>query len=177
MRALKNIVLGLLALVALLLLVGLALPRTYRVERSIEIAAPMINIYPNVFDPKAWTQWGVWNRRDPGMTMTYSGPAAGVGAKWSWVSKSEGNGGMEIVRADFDKSVAYVLTLEGMDSPFTGRIEFSPGAGNVKVTWIGEGDMGTSPMGRWFALFMDKLIGPDFESSLRNLKELAERKT
>ncbi len=176
MRVLKYSLLGLLAVVALILLIGMALPSTYKVERSIEISAPMINVYPKVYDPKGWAQWGVWNRRDPGMQMTYSGPPAGVGAKWEWKSKSEGNGGMEIVKADFDKTVAYVLTIEGMDSKLSGRLDFANAGSKVKVTWVGEGDMGMNPLGRWFALFMDKLLGPDFEGSLKNLKELAERK-
>jgi hypothetical protein len=35
--------------------------------------------------------------------------------------------------------------------------------------------MGMNPIGRWFALLMDKMLGPDFEGSLNNLKELAEK--
>jgi hypothetical protein len=176
MRAIKFILLGLAGLIVLLCLIGLALPATYKVERSIEIAAPMINIYPKVHDPKGWAQWGVWGRRDPGMKVSYSGAPAGVGANWSWQSKSEGNGGMEIVKADFDKTVAYVLSIEGIDNPFNGRIDFAPAGDKVKVTWTGEGNVGMSPIGRWFAFFMDKMLGPDLEASLKNLKELAERK-
>jgi len=37
-----------------------------------------------------------------------------------------------------------------------------------------EGDLGRSPLNRWFGLFMDKLVGPDFEAGLANLKRLSE---
>lgn len=37
------------------------------------------------------------------------------------------------------------------------------------------GDMGRNPLMRWFALGADRLMGPDFEAGLTNLKALAER--
>jgi len=37
-----------------------------------------------------------------------------------------------------------------------------------------EGDLGHSPVNRWFGLFMDKLVGPDFDAGLANLKRLSE---
>jgi hypothetical protein len=43
------------------------------------------------------------------------------------------------------------------------------------VNWSNEGDMGASPVNRWFGLFMDRLVGPDFEAGLVNLKRLAEQ--
>jgi hypothetical protein len=32
----------------------------------------------------------------------------------------------------------------------------------MKVTWTNDGDLGASPIGRWFGLFMDRMMGPDF---------------
>ena len=37
-----------------------------------------------------------------------------------------------------------------------------------------EGDLGRSPINRWFGLFMDRLVGPDFEAGLANLKRISE---
>jgi hypothetical protein len=34
--------------------------------------------------------------------------------------------------------------------------------------------MGGNPVNRWFGLFMDRLVGPDFEAGLGNLKRVAE---
>jgi hypothetical protein len=42
---------------------------------------------------------------------------------------------------------------------------------------IMEGDLGRNPLYRWFGVFMDKLVGPDFESGLSNLKRLGEART
>ncbi len=40
--------------------------------------------------------------------------------------------------------------------------------------WTSGGDLGFNPMHRWFGLFMDKFIGPDFERGLVKLQELSE---
>ena len=37
------------------------------------------------------------------------------------------------------------------------------------------GNMGRNPVYRWMALFMDRMVGPDFEAGLANLKALAEK--
>lgn len=175
MKVLKYLVLALAGVAVLAALIAFALPRTYKVERSIVIKAPMIKIFPQVIDPKGWQRWGVWNRRDPGMEITFSGAPAGPGAKWAWKSKSEGNGQMEITLADFDKRVGYRITFADFDMVAEGRLDFAPEADGVRVVWTGEGDVGGNPYMRYFAVMMDRMVGPDFEASLKNLKELAER--
>ncbi len=49
------------------------------------------------------------------------------------------------------------------------------GAG-TRVTWSMAGNMGSNPLMRWFALFGDRMVGPDFEAGLANLKALAEKR-
>lgn len=175
MKILKYVLLVIAGLAIALVLIGFALPSKYSVSRSIDIKAPMIKVYPLVYDPKAWARWSVWNQRDPGMKITYSGAPAGVGAKWSWESKSEGSGSMEMTRADFDKLIAYKIKFADFDGVFDGRLEFAPTAGGVKVTWIADGDVGSNPLMHYFALMMDRMLGPDFEGGLKNLKTLAEQ--
>ena len=43
------------------------------------------------------------------------------------------------------------------------------------VTWSFDSDMGAGPIGRYFGLLMDRMVGPDFEGGLANLKALAEK--
>ena len=42
------------------------------------------------------------------------------------------------------------------------------------ITWVMNGNAGMNPVFRWFGLFMDKMVGPDFDAGLKNLKKLAE---
>ena len=100
MRILKWVVGVIVALIVLLLVVGFFLPATFTVVRSAEIAAPPDKVYALVADPRGWKQWSAWNRRDPQMQIEYSGPPAGMGAKWAWKSKTQGDGEMTFTAAE-----------------------------------------------------------------------------
>ncbi len=174
MRWLLRIVVALVLIVVILLGVGFLLPSSYRVERSVEIGAPPAKIYALLADPREWKRWTVWNQRDPAMKMEYAGPPSGTGAKWSWVSKTEGSGAMEFVDAHQDESIGYTLSFPEFDMRSSGAITLAPAAGKVRVTWTNEGKLAANPLNRWFGLMMDRLVGPDFDAGLANLKKLAE---
>ena len=93
------------ALVLLVLVVGFFIPSTFLVQRSTVINAAPNKIYNLVVEPRQWKKWSVWTQRDPDMRITYSGPPFGMGAKWSWVSKSEGTGSMDFTRVEPDRAV------------------------------------------------------------------------
>jgi len=40
--------------------------------------------------------------------------------------------------------------------------------------WVDAGDLGLNPLSHWFGLFLDRMIGPDFEAGLAKLKALCE---
>ena len=163
----------LVGIAVLLSAVSFLLPATYSAARSVTINAPVDKVFPLVANHREWKRWSVWNQRDPNMQMTYSGPEMAAGSKWSWKSKSEGNGGMEFSAVEPNKRVGYILTMEDM-TPATGEFKFAPDGAGTKLTWDMTGNAGMNPVFRWFGLFMDQLIGPDFEAGLKNLKKLAE---
>lgn len=163
----------LVGIVVVLLAAGFLLPANYSAQRSITINAPTEKVFPLVANHKEWKRWSIWNQRDPNMAMTYSGPEMAAGSKWTWKSKSEGNGGMEFSAVETNKRVGYILTMEDM-TPATGDLKFTPDGTGTKVSWDINGNAGMNPVFRWFGLFMDKMIGPDFEAGLKNLKKLAE---
>ena len=70
MKWLKRIAFAVVAVIALLLVIGLLLPSGFKVQRSVQVAAPASKIYPLIVDPRQWKQWTVWNRRDPAMQMS-----------------------------------------------------------------------------------------------------------
>jgi uncharacterized protein YndB with AHSA1/START domain len=154
---------------------GFLLPSTFLVQRSIDIDAPAKKIYDLVVEPKRWGEWSVWTRRDPAMKITYSGPPFGRGAKWSWQSKSEGNGSMEITRVEPDRAVEYALTFADFNMRSTGALRLEPAGSGTRVTWSNSGDVGGNPLKHYVAATMDRMVGPDFEGGLANLKALAEK--
>lgn len=168
---------GLVGLWALLLLVGLVLPGHYRVERSTVVAARPAAVFPLVGDLKAWRQWGVWFGRDPAMQPNYSPATTEVGAWSQWKSKSQGDGKMTISSTHPSDFFQYQMEFKDVGMVSQGGMRLTPVDPTMtQVSMTMEGDLGRSPMYRWFGLFMNKLVGPDFEAGLANLKRISEEK-
>lgn len=166
---------GLALLVALLVLGGWLLNPLYRVERSLLVNAPAERIYPHLDSPAGWQRWGVWYRRDAAMQVTTSGQPQGAGAAWSWTSASQGTGRLELTEVDPGRRVAYVLQIDDF-APSQGELRLEPEGTATRVIWLMQGDVGANPLKRWLALFMDRLVGPDFEAGLGQLKTLVEQR-
>ena len=153
---------------------GFFLPSAFKVERSTVMNASPKKIYDLVVEPRQWARWSVWNRRDPNMKITYKGPPFGMGAKWEWVSKTEGSGAMEFTRVQPERAVEYSLSFPEYNMRSTGAITLEPSGSSTKVTWNNAGDVGGNPIKHYLTLMMDRIVGPDFEAGLANLKALAE---
>ena len=176
MKILKFLV-GLVLLPCLVVLGGgMFISSKYTMARSQQIAAAPDKLYALIAAPKAWKGWSAWNKRDPAMEITYSGPEIGPGAVWAWKSKTEGNGRMTFTASTPPGKVDYELFFPDFDSTSTGSFIIEAKDGGSLVTWTMNGDMGKNPINRWMGLFMDRLVGPDFESGLKGLKALAETK-
>lgn len=166
---------GILATVALLLMIGLFLPRTYHVERSIDVQAGTGAIYPDLAGLRRWPEWTVWNRdMDPDVEMTYGSPDTGEGAEYSWRGPKLGNGQLKLVKANPATGIAYELSFDNGSMLSEGAISMEKAAGVVRVTWSNHGSLGKNPVNRYFGLMMDRIMGPDFEKGLQRLKMRAE---
>jgi hypothetical protein len=159
----------------ILVLVGFILPGHYRVERSVVINARQERIFPLVGDLRAWRQWGVWFARDPAMQIEYSPATTEVGAWSHWRSKNQGDGRMTITAVHPSDAFEYRMEFEDVGMVSRGTMALAPAPGGAtRVTMAMDGDLGHNPLYRWFGVFMNKLVGPDFESGLANLKRLGE---
>ena len=161
--------------VALLMVgVGFFLPTDFAVERSVVVDAPPERVFNFVVDPREWKKWTVWNQRDPNMEITYGGPPFGQGARWAWKSASEGSGNMTFTRVVPNQRLGYELTFADFGMKSEGELLLVPAGSGTRVTWTNRGDVGRNPLKRYVAVAMDRLVGPDFEGGLANLKRLAE---
>ena len=163
------------AVVLLLVAAGFLIPSSFKVERSAVINATPKKIYDLVVEPRQWARWSAWNQRDPNMKVTYKGPPFGMGSKWEWVSKTEGSGSMEFTRVEPDRAVEYSLSFPEYNMRSAGAIRLEPSGSATKVTWNNAGDVGGNPLKHYLTLMMDRMVGPDFEGGLANLKALAEK--
>lgn len=150
---------------------------TYVVERSETIAAPPSKVYERVGNLERWGDFSPWDELDPEMTKTFSGAAGAVGSGYHWTgNKKVGEGRMTITDATPDQRV--VLDLEFV-KPFKSQsvteLTLEPVDTGTKVTWrmTGERTFMVKVMGL-FGKNMDKMVGPDFEKGLANLKAVSE---
>ncbi|GAC1339109.1 MAG: hypothetical protein NVSMB23_07650 [Myxococcales bacterium] len=157
-------------------MVGWLLPARFRVERSVVVQAQPDKLYPLVANFKTgWAQWSPFGTRaDKDLTVAFTGPDEGVGARESWTGGSTPPGSMEIVRADPRSGVDYLLLMNGGALRIDGRLSFAPDPGGTRVTWVDEGDMGPNPWRHLVGKVLETLIGRGFEQGLAALKARVE---
>ncbi len=179
MRFLLRFSLAFALVVAVLALVGLVLPRSYRVERSVTVAASPAAVYPLVGDLARWSEWSLRAARDPQMQVTFSSVTSGAGAWTEWRSARQGGGRAEIVEAQPPERVHYRMSYT--DLPVAGegtfRLVGSGGGGATVVTWTSEGRLGWSPLVRWFGLLLRRLEGRELEQGLAALQARVEKRS
>jgi len=177
MKFIKNLFVFLIVVVALLAGISQFLPATYRVERSILVQAGADKIHPLINDLSKWPEWSAWTTAmDPTLVYTYEGPAEGVGAVSKWDGKKTGDGMMTITESDPAKGIKFDMSMEHGKYQSKGWITFAPAGTDTKVIWGFAGDVSRNPIDRWFSVFMEKFVAPDFEKGLTQLKRKVEAK-
>jgi effector-binding domain-containing protein/uncharacterized protein YndB with AHSA1/START domain len=174
-KVLKRLLIGVGAIVLLLLLIGLLLPATARVERSTAIAAPPETIFGIVSSLRRFNEWSPWFEIDPTSKYRYSGPEQGIGARIDWSSRNPelGSGAQEIVASEPPNRVRMRIEFEDETSAHA-ELQLSPDESQTRVTWSFEADFGFNLFGRYFGLFLGRALGPYYEKGLANLKVVAE---
>lgn len=172
----KKLGLALVGLVVVLLGVIASRPSAFTISRQLQMNAPPEVVFAHVNDFRQWADWSPWEKMDPSMKKTYSGPASGVGAKYEWAGNDQvGTGSMTIADAKPNEQLG--ITLEFI-TPFkaTNRTEisFAPAAGGTNVTWLMKGENGFMAKAFSLVMDMDKMVGADFEKGLGSLKSIAE---
>lgn len=174
---LKFIGLLLLAAAAAVLLLASTKPDTFRIQRSVTIQALPEKIFPMIDNLKNQGAWSPWEKLDPAMKRTYSGPANGKGAAYAWEGNNQvGQGSMEIIEsAPSSKIVTKLDFMKPFEAHNTAEFLLEPQGNMTHVTWA---MYGPQP---FFAKIMsvifncDKMVGEQFDKGLANLKALAEK--
>lgn len=174
---LKAIIIVVIVLIIGVLAYAATKPDTFRIERTATIKAPPDKVHALINNFDAWAGWSPWEKKDPAMKRSRSGPASGKGSVYAWEgNKDVGKGSMEIAETTPPSRVLVKLDFL---SPFEAHnmAEFTlvPQGDSTQVTWA---MYGPSPyisklMTTFFS--MDKMVGKDFEQGLANLKAQAEK--
>lgn len=175
MRVLKWLFVVALVLVLIVIGGGYLLPRNVHVERSALLQADAGKIFPYINNLRSFHEWSPWAERDPNMKLDFSGPVEGVGAKMSWSSEKSdvGSGTQEIIESLANERVATALDFGEMGKS-KASFELLPQESGTKVTWALDAELPANPIARWFGLFLDGMVGADYEHGLTRLKAKVE---
>ncbi len=172
----KKIILGLIAIVAIICVAASFRPNEMQVSRSATMAAPPEAVFKVVNNFKMWDAWSPWSKLDPNMKVTYEGPAEGVGAVYRWSGNNEvGEGSNTLVESKPNEKVGMKLAMvRPMEASNDVQFTFVPEGAGTKVTWDMQGKVPF--IGKVVGMFMDcdKMCGDMFNEGLANLKKVVE---
>lgn len=172
----KKLLLGLAVLIALFFVTAAFQPdhfvftRSTRVEASPKVCFDLVNNFHN------WEKWSPWAKMDPGMQTAYDGPVSGVGAIYGWDGNGKvGSGKMTVVKSAPPSLIDINLEfLKPMRTTNLTEFTFEPEGKMTKVTWTMSGPLNLIGKSFHLVVSMDKMVGPDFERGLAQLKAAAE---
>jgi effector-binding domain-containing protein len=164
---------GIGALIVLLIIVGLALPRHARVEVTASIDANPATVFALINDFHRVSLWSSLTDSDPNARIVYSGPVRGIGATLTWDGAIVGSGTQVITQSRPFEHVSTSINPGG-GGESRSWFDLTGGKGETSITWGFETDYGYNVVGRYVALMLDGVIRRDHEIALASLKDLAE---
>jgi Polyketide cyclase / dehydrase and lipid transport len=171
-----TVILIILAIIVILLAMGFMRPAEFSVARQADYKASPDAVFKQINNFHHWAAWSPWEKLDPHLHRNYTGPEAGVGAKYAWVgNKKVGEGNMEITQSEPAKRLLLDLHfLKPFKANNVTEFTLTPKAGLTTLRWEMRGQ--TPFMFRVLHTFMnmDKMVGKDFEKGLANLRSIVE---
>lgn len=179
MKILKKLGIGLLAIVAILLIVALFIRKEYAVEKEVTINKPLADVFAYVRNIKNQNYYSVWNLKDPNSKQDYKGTDGTVGFIASWDSKNDevGQGEQEIKNiiegSRIDMELRFTRPFKATDKGYMITENLSENQTKVKWGFTGKMDY---PMNLMLVLMnMEGMIGKDMDEGLNNLKLILEK--
>lgn len=179
MKTLKIIGLVLVGIIVLLLITGLFVDGKYAVEREVTINKPKQIVFDYVKYLKNQNQFSVWAKIDPAMKTEFRGEDATVGFVSAWESENPdaGKGEQKIVKIDEGSRIDYEIHfIEPMESTDFAYMTFAaPNDSTTSVKWGFHGKMKYPMNLMLLAMDMEKMLAPDLQNGLNNLKGILEK--
>ncbi|MBT6235896.1 MAG: SRPBCC family protein [Bacteroidetes bacterium] len=173
MKVLKGLGYFVLITLGALLLAALFAPSEKQVVRSIEIDATREVIFEQVANFENWKKWDAWYRKDTNQVRTYIGKVGSQNQRYSWSSENKGvgKGKMKMDKISGKERLDYTFYFDG--NPKSGYFLLDEKGNRTSVKWVM-----ISKQSYPFTLFnyaIEKMVAPDFEAGLANLKIVAEK--
>lgn len=162
---------------ALFIVIGLFLPSKRNFTYSIETNRPMATVNDLLNGFSRFHDWNPLLRYDPRMKIEVSGPAMGVGAKYSYQSQNKtiGSGSWEIVESIPGELIRYQLDnkTRGEDKTMTVKFERTGQTKkNIKITQTYRVNYGWDLLGRYAGMYVTRNVGDDIKRGLDKFSNL-----
>ena len=166
-------------LVAFVLVTALFVPKAYTIKRSISIRSSKKDVFDYLRFLRNHDNFSKWAKIDPNMKKEFKGIDGTLGFQSSWDSanKKVGKGEQEIKKITEGQSIDYELRFLKpfkATSTATFATERLTGA-ETKVVWTFNGSMNYPMNILLLFMKMEKILGPDLEIGLQNLKQILEK--
>ena len=180
MKILIGIIIVLVGVIVLFLIIGIFVKKGYSVGKEIIVNKPKTAVFEFLKFLKNQNKFSVWASMDPNMKTVFKGTDGTVGFVSAWESdnnKNVGKGEQEILkivdgeRIDYEirflkpfksTSWAYITTIAVDDN-------------RTRVHWGFTGKMKYPMNLMMLTMNMEKMLAPDLENGLNNLKANLER--
>jgi len=179
MKALKIIGLVLIGIIVLLLITGLFVDGKYAVEREVTINKSKQEVFDYVKYLKNQSNFSVWAKIDPAMKTEFRGEDGTVGFVSAWDSKNPdaGKGEQKIIKIAegdrIDYELHFIEPFESTDYAYLTTSAVNDSVTNVKWGFTGEMKYPMNLM--MLTMDMEKMLAPDLQNGLNNLKVLLEK--
>jgi len=179
MKVLKKATYFLAAILAIVLITALFVPKEYAMEREVEINKPNSEVFDYIKYVKNQDNFSAWAKLDPDTKKEYTGTDGEVGFISSWESdnKEVGKGAQEIVKIEEGKRVDFELRFiepfKATDYAYFATESIDSITTTVKWGFDGEIAYPMNIMLLW--MDMEEMLAPDLEEGLQNLKALLEK--
>ena len=171
MRRAKLFLIGILILVGFLWLITLFLPSKITVSRWTDIDANQSAVAAQIDDFSNWKNWyPAFQNKNINVEMSQQNDTPIV------TLTNENGKKVSLALSKFSPQNINIRLLENDQNSKTYRFILLPNnKGQTQVTWNVDIELGWYPWKKLGAIFLDKIIGPQCEAALENLKKAVEK--
>jgi hypothetical protein len=151
-------------------------PDSFRVQRTASSDATPEKLVGILSDLRRGAEWSPYEKKDPAMKKTFSGPPSGPGATLSWDGNGDVGAGSLTVAEVTPANIKLNLAMtRPMNANNIVEYTFAPQGKGTSMTWAMYGPMPLISKVMCIFMDLDKMLGADMERGLKDLKALAER--
>ena len=139
------------------------------IAKSIQINAPINEVYDAISTFNPWVEWSPWLILEPGVKVDISDQ----GKFYTWEGNRTGSGHMKMTGEEKNKSVDIDLTfLKPWKTSSKVRFELTKKDNSTNVTWFMDGSLPFFMF--WMKKMTETFVGMDYDRGLALLKDYVE---